>query len=108
MFAEAGSFASHRNFGYIIGWMTLVIVVLAAAGRVGGRLLGLALLALVQMGLQSVLILVRADLPVLAALHPVNGVLLLLVSIAIARGAWQMRAASASTSVEGGDGRVTA
>ena len=108
VFAEAGSFSSHRNFGYIIGWLTLVIVVLAAAGRVGGRLLGLALLALVQMGLQSVLVLLRADLPVVAVLHPVNGVILLLVSIAIARGAWQMRAAATSTSRGEGDGRVPA
>ena len=108
VFAEAGSFASHRTFGYIIGWMTLVIVVLAAAGRVGGRLLGLALLALVQMGLQSVFILVRADLPVVAALHPVNGVILLLVAIAIARGAWEMRAAPTSPRLEAGDGRVPA
>jgi hypothetical protein len=83
-------------------------VVLAAAGRVGRRLLGLSLLALVQMGLQSVFVLVRADLPVVAALHPVNGVILLLVSIAIARGAWQMRAEPTSTSLGKGDGRVAA
>ena len=31
----------------------------------------------------------RADYPALAALHPVNGMLLLLVVIAIARDAWR-------------------
>jgi len=95
VFAGPGSFITHRQFGYLIGWFTLVMVVLAVAGRLGKRIVGLSLIALVQMALQSVFILVRAELPAVAALHPVNGVLLLLVVTAIGRAAWQARDAGA-------------
>jgi hypothetical protein len=88
-------FEAHRNFGYLFGWLTLVMVIIAAAGRLGRRLVGLTLLALVQFALQSVFILFREDLPAVAALHPVNGVLLLVVAIAIGRIAWAGRAATA-------------
>ena len=93
VFDDPSSFLTHRDFGYTIGMLTLVILVLAIAARAGRRLIGLAALALVQMALQSVLIAVRADLPQVAALHPVNGVLLLVVTLVIARGAWALRGA---------------
>jgi mercuric ion transport protein len=94
VFDDPRSFVTHRNFGYLIGWFTLVLVVLAVAGRAGRRLIGLSVLALAQMALQSVFVLVRDDLPAVAALHPVNGVLLLLVVLLLARGAWQSRGAT--------------
>jgi mercuric ion transport protein len=97
VFDDPASFITHRNFGYLIGWLTLVLVVLAVAGRAGRRLVGLAVLSLAQMALQSVFVLVRDDLPAVAALHPVNGVLLLLVVVALARGAWQTRDAVSDT-----------
>ncbi|HET9344493.1 MAG TPA: DUF6220 domain-containing protein [Candidatus Limnocylindrales bacterium] len=89
-------FELHRNFGYLFGWLTLVMVIIAAVGRLGRVLIGLSLLALVQFALQSVFILFREDLPAIAALHPVNGVLLLIVAIAIGRRAWAGRAATAA------------
>ena len=52
------------------------------------RLIGLAGLTLVQMALQSVLILFRDDNPAIAALHPVNGVLLLVTTLVLGRLAW--------------------
>ena len=88
-------FEAHRNFGYTIGVLTLVMVVIAVAGRVGRVLIGLSVLTLVQFSLQSVFILFREDQPAIAALHPVNGVLLLVVTLAIGRLAWSGRAAQA-------------
>jgi hypothetical protein len=41
------------------------------------------------MALQSVLILFREDAPALAALHPVNGVLLLVTTLVLGRLAWR-------------------
>jgi Family of unknown function (DUF6220) len=96
-------FEAHRNFGYLFGWLTLVMVVIAAGGRLGRRLVGLTLLALVQFALQSVFILFREDLPAVAALHPVNGVLLLVVAIAIGRIAWARRAATADAPGSGAE-----
>jgi Family of unknown function (DUF6220) len=89
-------FVTHREFGYMIGWLTLVMVVIAVAGRLGRTLIGLSLLTLLQMALQSVLVLFRDDQPAVAALHPVNGVLLLIVTITIGRLAWAGRTAPAA------------
>ena len=89
-------FETHRNFGYLFGWLTLVMVIIAAVGRLGRRLIGLSVLALVQFFLQSVFILFREHQPAIAALHPVNGVLLLVVAIAIGRLALAGRRAAAA------------
>ena len=86
VFARQG-FGAHQGFGYLIGWLTAAMLILAIAGRTGRWLIGLSVLALVQMALQSVLVLVREDLPMVAALHPVNGVAVGFVALAIARGA---------------------
>jgi hypothetical protein len=95
VFDGPARFETHRNFGYLFGWLTLVMVIIAAVGRLGRVLIGLTLLALVQFALQSVFLLFRADAPAIAALHPVNGVLLLVVAIAIGRIAWAGRRAAA-------------
>ena len=94
-------FETHRDFGYLFGWLTLVMVIIAAAGRLGRVLIGLSLLALVQFFLQSIFILFREDQPAIAALHPVNGVLLLVVAIAIGRRAWAGRQAAIAAAAEG-------
>jgi mercuric ion transport protein len=91
VFDSPSSFATHREFGYLFGWLTLVMLVLAIIGRVSRRLLGLTALSLVLFAMQSVLIVARADYPAVAALHPVNGVLLIVVAITIARWAWAER-----------------
>jgi hypothetical protein len=95
-------FEIHRNFGYTFGWLTLVMVIIAAVGRLGRVLIGLSLLALVQFFLQSIFILFREDQPAIAALHPVNGVLLLVVAIWIGRLAWAGRKAAARAAAESG------
>jgi len=88
-------FEAHRNFGYTFGWLTLVMVVIAAVGRLGRVLIGLSLLALVQFFLQSIFILFRESQPAIAALHPVNGFLITILAIVLARDAWLARRASA-------------
>jgi hypothetical protein len=82
-------FLTHRDFGYLFGWLSLVALLIATIGRLPRRLIGLAGLTLVQMALQSVLILFREDAPALAALHPVNGVLLLVTTLVLGRLAWR-------------------
>ena len=101
VFLSPSSFITHREFGYVIGWFTLVVLILAVAGRMGRRIVGLAIVGLVQMALQSVFILIRTELPAVAALHPVNGVLLLLVVTVIARAAWQARNSGAPVPAAG-------
>ncbi len=88
VFDSANAFVTHRNFGYLFGWLSLVLLIVAAVRRMPRRLIGLAGLTLVQMALQSVLILFRDDNPAIAALHPVNGVLLLVTTLVLGWLAW--------------------
>ncbi len=89
VFDSPRMFLTHRDFGYLFGWLSLVALLIAAIGRLPRQLVLLAGLTLVQMALQSILILFRADAPALAALHPVNGVLLLVTTLVLGRLAWR-------------------
>ena len=99
VFDDPRSFVTHRDFGYLLGWFTLAMLVLALVGREPRRIVGLSVLVLVQFVLQSVFVALRADYPAIAALHPVNGFLILAVGAIIARLSWQVRH-EASTSAE--------
>ena len=89
-------FQLHSGFGYLIGWFTLLMLILALVAREPRRIVGLTILVLVQFALQSVFVLLRADYPMVAALHPVNGFLILIVSGLIARLSWQVRSEPAA------------
>jgi mercuric ion transport protein len=91
VFDDPASFVTHRNFGYLLGWFTLAMLVLALLGRERRLVVGLTVLVLVQFTLQSVFVALRTTYPAVAALHPVNGFLLLVVGIAIARLSWVAR-----------------
>lgn len=87
VFAGAANFNLHRDFGYTFGWLTVVMLVLALAGRLGRRWIGLSALLLVLFAMQSVFVAFRADLPAAAALHPVNALAIFYVAQLVARGA---------------------
>jgi hypothetical protein len=99
VFNDPSSFITHREFGYTFGWLTLVILVLAIVGRTGRRSIGLSALLLVLFSLQSVFVALRADMPSVAALHPLNGFAILFVSIVLTRDAWAGRTAAAGPPV---------
>ena len=88
----AGSFDTHAGWGnYVIGPLTIVLFVLALIGRVGRRDIALTVVLFVQGAiLQSVLVLQRETSPEIAALHPVNGVLMLIIGIYLGVDAWRM------------------
>ena len=91
VFSDPASFITHREFGYLLGWFTLAILILALVGRERRLVVGLSILLLVQFTLQSVFVALRTDVPTVAALHPVNGFLILLVGVLITRLAWVAR-----------------
>ena len=91
VFDDPEAFISHRNFGYLFGWLTLVLLVLAIAGRMGRRYVGASVLLLTLFALQSVFIAVRADLPGIAALHPLNGFAILGVALVTTWSSWAVR-----------------
>jgi hypothetical protein len=91
VFSDPRSFITHREFGYLLGMLTLVLLVLALASRAPRRVIGLCALLLVLFALQSVFIALRTGAPAIAALHPLNGFLILLVAITVTRAAWSLR-----------------
>lgn len=80
----AGSFDDHRSLGYVLGLLPILMVVFGLIGRIGRRDILLSALLFVQGILQSVFVLQRASYPAVAALHPVNGVLMLVIGIYLA------------------------
>ena len=70
-------FDAHQNLGRLLLLVALVLVVLAAIGRRPALVASAVLLVLTL--LQSVLANIGDDVSFIAALHPVNGILLLFV-----------------------------
>ena len=96
VFESPTMFDTHRNLGYTLSLFTIVLLVLGILGGMGRRP---AILAVVIFGLfilQSVLVLMRDSTPAVAALHPVNGFLILFLAIVLARDSWMMRTAPVS------------
>ena len=91
VFADPRSFITHREFGYVFGFLTLALLVLALLGREPRQVTGLSALLLLLFALQSVFIALRTSAPEVAALHPLNGFLILLVTITVSRASWAVR-----------------
>jgi hypothetical protein len=94
VFRDAALFETHRDFGYTLELLPLVLLVLGFVAGLGRRAAGLAALIFGLFLLQSVFVGFRADAPEVAALHPVNGFLITLLAIVLARDAWLGRRAS--------------
>ena len=95
VFESPTVFATHRDVGYTLSLFPIVLLVLGLLGGMGRRV---AILAAVIFGLfimQSVFVVMRDSSPAIAALHPVNGFLILLLAIWLARDSWMMRTATA-------------
>jgi hypothetical protein len=84
VFAGYDNFLLHRDFGYLFGVLTLVLLLLAAVGRMPLRLIVASGVLLGLFALQSVFVFLRTDAPYIAALHAVNGVVILLVGLWVA------------------------
>lgn len=84
-------FEIHRTWGYTLELLPILLLVLAAVGRLGRRQLIYPAALFGMFMLQSIFVALRTDLPMVAALHPVNGFAILLVGIAMAREAWLAR-----------------
>ena len=86
-----GSFATHRDVGYLIGLITLVLFVTALPTGLGRRRilqsLGIFGLYIVQSSLPYM----DPGLSAVAALHPVNAVVMFVVSLVYARAVWRER-----------------
>ncbi len=89
VFDDPATFMTHASFGYLIGFITLAVLITAALARAGRGQVGLAALTVGLMALQSLFVGLRAEMPTVAALHPVNGFLIGLMAVVMARAAWR-------------------
>lgn len=89
----AASFAAHKTVGYLVIPASLILLVLALAGRLGTLRIGLSALLLVLTIIQSML---PSGPAVIAALHPVNALAILAIVGNLARLGMMERAPSRS------------
>ena len=104
VFEAPSAFITHRDFGYAFGWLALVMLVLAIFGRLPRSHLLLVVGIIVAFAFQSVFVALRASAPVLAALHPLNGFLILLLGVEVTRRAWMARGLDSHASATAGSG----
>ena len=87
-----GDFASHRDFGYTMGIVQLIALVLAFPARMSGRDKATSAGLLVLYIVQTILPPLRSSVPLIAELHPLNAMVLFTLSIWYARRAWRVAA----------------
>ena len=95
VFDSPTAFATHRDVGYTLSLVPILLLIVGLVGGLGRRM---AIMAAVIFGLfilQSVFVAMRGSSPAIAALHPVNGFLITLLAVVVAREAWLMREARA-------------
>lgn len=93
VFDSPTAFVTHRDVGYALSFLPILLLIIGLVGGLGRRL---AILAAVIFGLfllQSVFVAMRGSSPAIAALHPVNGFLIVLLAVVVAREAWLAREA---------------
>lgn len=86
-----GSFVTHRDFGYLIGPLALLLLIAAVLAGAGRRRIGQAAGLLGLYVVQSTLPYMDPGLPAAAALHPVNALVMFGLGIWYARAAWRDR-----------------
>jgi hypothetical protein len=90
-----GDFRTHADFGYTeVGLAALAVVVTAVLAKVGRRRILLSVALLVLYIVQTLLPVARSSMPAVAALHPVNAMLLFALASWFAWTAWRDRAAA--------------
>ena len=80
-----GTLDPHRMLGSVLAIPIILLLILALAGRMGQRLIGLSVLLVVLTIVQAMLPSLRDDAAWLAALHPINALALMGITAAIGR-----------------------
>jgi hypothetical protein len=90
----SGDFSTHISVGYTIGIVQLVVVFTAIAARLPRRDIGITIGVLALYVVQTLLPAAKDGAAWVAALHPLNAMVLFVVSIWYARHAWQVAMAA--------------
>jgi hypothetical protein len=92
----SGDFATHRDFGYTMGIVQLIALVLAYPARMSRRDKGISAGLLILYIVQTILPPLRSGLPFIAELHPLNAMVLFTLSVRYAWHAWRIAAVAPS------------
>ena len=87
LFGDVAYRQTHIEFGYSIGILVLLLLIAALVARPGLRTLGLVIGLFVLYIVQTLLPSARQAYPAIAALHPVNALLIFGLSLYVARSA---------------------
>ena len=85
LFGATDDFELHVSLGWILHLFPLLILAAAAVARAGRRRILLTTALAVTVFIVPILVLLRADSPVAAALHPVSALLAFWLAIVVAR-----------------------
>ncbi|HSJ00008.1 MAG TPA: DUF6220 domain-containing protein [Patescibacteria group bacterium] len=89
VFEAIGESELHRDFAYVYGWLTPILVLLAMAAGLPRRVLLPTIALLALYAIQTYLPTIAEELPRVAALHAVNALLVFWLAVRVARSvAW--------------------
>jgi Family of unknown function (DUF6220) len=83
-FANMGG-SIHRDFAYVYGWLSPILVLLASVARVPTGLRNISIVLLVLFAVQTVLPSLKDQYPMLAAFHTVNALAIFGLGLVLAR-----------------------
>lgn len=87
----------HIDLGWILHLAPVLILIVAAIGRVGARTLWWIAALVISVGIQPFLPGLRSELPWAAALHPVNALIIFWLALTIGLRAWALVRQPAAT-----------
>jgi hypothetical protein len=90
LFAAERDFSNHAGLGWILHLVPVVLLIVAAIARVGAQTIWWNVALLVSVGVQPFLPGLRDDLPLAAAFHPVNALLIFWFALTISLRAWRL------------------
>ena len=85
VFEAIGESELHRDFAYTYGWLTPILVLLAALAGTPRRTQLLTVVLLVLYAIQTYLPLIAERAPLLSAFHSVNALVVVWVAVQLAR-----------------------
>jgi hypothetical protein len=85
VFEALGDSELHRDFAYTYGWLAPGLVLLGSLAGLPRAVMALAVAVLVLYAIQTYLPTIAAELPMLAAIHAVNALLVFWLAVRLAR-----------------------
>lgn len=85
LFEAIGESELHRDFAYLYGWLTPILVLLATVAGLPRRVLLLTIALLALYAIQTYLPTITETLPRIAALHAINALLVFWLAVRVAQ-----------------------